>query len=73
MLIFLDNRYHSLQKWGGAASFLNSREGVTQGHTPDMVTYGIGILPLIKQLKAEFPDIIDCWYDDDSGALGMFA
>ena len=38
-----------------------------------MVAYGIGILPMIKQLKAEFPDIPQPWYDDDSGALGTFA
>ena len=35
--------------------------------------YGIGILPLIKRLKAEFPDITQPQYADDSGSLGTFA
>ena len=38
-----------------------------------MVLYGIGIHPLIKQMKAEFTDITQPWYTDDAGALGMFA
>ena len=73
MLIFLDNRYHSLQKWGGAASFLNSREGVTQGDQIYMVPYGIGIILLIKLPKAGFPDVTHPWYADNSSALGTFA
>ena len=35
------------------ASFMHSREGVTQGDPLDMVAYSIGIIPLIKNLKAE--------------------
>ena len=38
-----------------------------------MVAHGIGILPSIKNLKAEFPDVTRPWYAGDAGALGMFA
>ena len=37
-----------------------------------MVSYDIGVLPLIKQLKAVYPDVIETWYTDNYGALGMF-
>ena len=49
---------------------MHSREGVPQGDPLDMVAYGIGILPLIKNLKAEFTDVTQPWYADDAGALG---
>ena len=38
-----------------------------------MATYVIGIIPLIKRLKAEFPDIPYTWYAYNICALGMFA
>ena len=38
-----------------------------------MVTYGIGIVPLIKIPEVEFTDIIQPWYADDAGALVTFA
>ena len=38
-----------------------------------MIAYGIRILPLIKNLKREIPDVTQPWYADDSGALGTFA
>jgi hypothetical protein len=39
----------------GTGVFLFSKEGVTQGDPILMVAYGIGVLPLIRQLKKEFP------------------
>ena len=51
---------------------MHSREGVTQGYPLSIFAYGIGIHPLIKQLKLEFTDITQTWYADDAGALGMF-
>ena len=38
-----------------------------------MVAYGIGITPMTKNMKAEFPDITKPWYDDNTDALSMFA
>ena len=55
------------------ASFLNSREGVTQGDKIYMVPYDIGIILLIKLPKAGFPDVTHPWYADNSSALGTFA
>ena len=37
-----------------------------------MVSYGIAILPRIKNLKSEFPDITQPLYAEDSGALDTF-
>ena len=56
----------------GASIFLYSKKGVTQGVPISMVNYGIGFIPLIKHLKAVYPNITQPWYSDDSGALGMF-
>ena len=61
-----------MRNGNGTDSFLNSREGVTQGYTVHMVAYGIDILPLIKNLKSEFPDVTHPWYADDVSALGTF-
>ena len=55
------------------ASFMSSREGMTQGDHLSRISYNIYILILIKNLKQEIPDIIRPWYADDSGTLGMFA
>ena len=38
-----------------------------------MISYGIGILPLIKNLKRKLPDVTQPWYTDDARALGTFA
>ena len=46
---------------------------MSQGDPLAMVDYGIGILPLIKNMKAEFPDDNHPWYADDVGALGKFS
>ena len=55
------------------ASFLHSKEGVSQGDPFTMIAYGIGILPLIKNLKWDIPDVIQTSYADKAGALGTFA
>ena len=45
---------------------------MTQGYPLAMITYGIGILRLINNIKQEIPDSNQHWYADDAGALGMF-
>ena len=52
---------------------MHSRGGVKQGGPLAMVAYIIGILLLIKNLKAEFPDATHPYYDDYSGAQRTFA
>jgi hypothetical protein len=56
----------------GSALFIMSREGVTQGDPMAMVAYGLMLLPLIKLLKKEHPDVSQPWYADDAGAGGSF-
>ena len=55
------------------ASFLHSKEGVTQGDPLAMISYMIHIFPLIKNLKQDIPDVTQPWCADDDGALGTFA
>ena len=43
-----------------------------QGRPLKIIAYGIGILPLIKNLKQELPKINHPWYHDNAGALGRF-
>ena len=61
-----------LRNGNGTASFLHSREGVTQGDPLDMVAYGIGVLPLTKILKAAYTDVTQTWYAENDGELGTF-
>jgi hypothetical protein len=56
----------------GYALFIHSKEGVTQGDPLAMAAYGILLLPLIRQLKREIPDVSQPWYADDAGAGGNF-
>ena len=46
---------------------------MTQRGPLTTIAYGIGILPLIKNLKREIPDVTHTWYADYAGALGTFA
>ena len=56
----------------GMASFLYIREGVTQGYPLAMIAYGIGILPLMNNLKHDITDIPHPYYADDDRALCTF-
>ena len=53
--------------------FLHSREGVTKEDLLSMVAYSICILHLIKTMKAEFPDVPQPVYANDTGELGTFS
>ncbi len=72
---FLFNTY---KHWGqlhihssdGNSSLIHSKEGVTQGDPLAMTAYGIGILPLIKHLQLEFPELLHIWYADDASIMG---
>ena len=39
----------------GSGHFLHSKEGVTQGDPLAMIAYGIGVLPLIRELRNAHP------------------
>jgi hypothetical protein len=47
-----------------------TKEGVTQGDPISMVAYGVGILPLIRVLKQEFPEVEQLLYAYDAGTGG---
>ena len=61
-----------LQNGNAEDSLLNIREGARQGEPLAIVTYGIHTLPMIKQLKAIYPDSTQPWYADNAGGLGMY-
>ena len=54
----------------GSGHFLHIKEGVTQGDPLAMITYGIGVLPLIWELRDPHPRVTQPWYADDAGAGG---
>ena len=56
----------------GSIQFLHSKSGNTQGCSLDMITYGIGILPLINFLCITHPHATQPWYTDDAGAGRSF-
>ena len=37
-----------------------------------MISYGIGVLPLIRELRGSQPRVTQPWYADDGGAGGKF-
>ena len=45
---------------------------MTQGDLLAIIAYGIGILPLINNIKRELPDVTQPWYADNAGSLGTF-
>ena len=57
----------------GTANIIHSREGTVQGDPLVMIAYGIGMLPLIRNLKRAIPDVTQPWYADDTGDLDTFA
>ena len=62
-----------IRRNNGSGLFLHGQEGVTQGDPLSMFAYGLGVLPLIRQLKAEFPDVNQPWYADDAASAGKFS
>ena len=49
---------------------MHSKEGVTQGDPFSMIAYGIGVLPLIRDLRRDHPRVMHTWYADDAGVGG---
>ena len=56
----------------GSGHFLHSKEGVTQGDPLAMIVYGIGVLPLIRELRNAHPRVTQPWYADDAEAGETF-
>ena len=45
----------------GSGHLLHSKEGVTQGGSLAMITYGIGVLPLIRELRDTHTRVTQTW------------
>ena len=56
----------------GSGHFLHSKEGVTQGYPLAMIAYGIGVLPLTRELWDSHPQVTQSWYADDVVGGGKF-
>ena len=56
----------------GSGHFLHSKEGVTQGDPLAMIAYGIGVLPLIRDLRIAHPRVTQTWYAYDAGVGWKF-
>ena len=54
----------------GSGHFLHSKEGVTQGCFLAMIAYGIGVPPLIRELRGAHPRVTQPWYVYNAGAGG---
>ena len=53
----------------GSGHFLHSKEGVTHGYPLAMIAYGIRVLPLIRVLRSDHPQVYQPWYADDAGVV----
>ena len=53
----------------GSDHFLHIKEGVTQGDPLDIIAYGIGVLPLIREIQDSHPCVSQPWYAGE--VLGM--
>ena len=53
-------------------NLLFSKYGVTQEDILVIVVYGLGIPPLIHELRQDYPDVTHPWYEDDARAGGTF-
>ena len=54
-----------LQRPGGKAQFLLSREGVAQGDPVAMILYGLILVPLAKRARVRVPHLLHLWYTDN--------
>lgn len=56
---------------GTSCVLIYSKEGIIQGDPLSMILYGLTVLPLIKSLKVDFPEVLQIWYADDSSLAGQ--
>ena len=62
-----------IRECDGAGHLIQIKEGVTQGDPTGMITYGLGILPLIRDLQTSHPGVTKPWYVNDAGTGGTFS
>jgi hypothetical protein len=77
MFVFNTYKHHgrltirSIQ--GGDPIHLYSQTGITQGCPLSMFCYGLGLLPLIRNSKCQFPQLFHAWLADDGTAAGKLS
>ncbi|KAL7523105.1 hypothetical protein ACHAXR_000027, partial [Thalassiosira sp. AJA248-18] len=72
---FAFNRYHhhnhnivyvrSNSNLGGPPIIITSQEGVAQGDVFGSFLYGVGLMPLVEQMREEIPAVLQTWFADD--------
>ena len=67
----LINTYRSNARLYIDGTYIESKEGTTQGDPLAMTMYAIGTLPLIHQLQTH--EVIQSWYADDSASGGRLS
>ena len=56
----------------GSGYFLHIKEGVTKGSFLSMIAYGIGIFPLIHDLRTVHPHVMQLWYAENVDTRRVF-
>ena len=73
---FAMNRYrHYTMVWvrdepGKPPILLLCKEGIPQGCTLSMFSFGVGTMPLCEKMRQAVPEALQPWYADDAGAAG---
>ena len=62
-----------IQDRGGTGNFLYSKERVTQVDMLVMITYGLRVLPLFRELQEAHTKVIQPWYEDYTGVGRNFS
>ena len=52
---------------------ISSTEGTTQGDPLAMGMYALAVVPLIRRLRNEVPDVSQVWFADDASAVGSLS
>ena len=57
---------------GGMSCFLHIKEVLIQGEPLDIISYGIIIIPLLREICVAHPRVTQLWYANDAEAVGLF-
>ena len=52
---------------GRTGNFMYNKDGMTQGEPLAMISYGLRVLLLIRELQEAHPNVTQPWYADDAG------
>jgi len=71
----LQNTYHApVRLFVVGEGEISFTEGTTQGDDPlAMGMYALAVVPLVRRLHNEVPDISQVWFADDASAVGSLS